>query len=236
MQAARDYVRLGLGGLFLETDVYREQRESPDGLTRGAILVVIISLMVAVAKLIGRIGEVLTSPEREVFERALYEGLAAMPWHRQLSADIPGFATSFREQFDQVSRIVQLVDGNVSGDLIGLALTPVIALLVWSIYGLFAHSIARLMGGQGTLIQTLGCTALASGANLLGLVQIVPFAQVAGTVLLALLANYVAIREAHALAPWRAFWATLLGPFLLVTLLTCIVCVFGSAIANAVGG
>ena len=43
--------------------------------------------------------------------------------------------------------------------------------------------------------------------------------------LFSLIANYVALREAHQLAPWPAFWATFSGPLLVGLLFACGWCV-----------
>jgi hypothetical protein len=73
-----------------------------------------------------------------------------------------------------------------------------------------------MAGGSGTLTQTLGCTALAAGAQVLSLIKVVPYASVSGVLLMTLVANYLALRIAHELSPRRAFWATVAAPLLLV--------------------
>ncbi|MCG8346478.1 MAG: hypothetical protein MI924_01695 [Chloroflexales bacterium] len=69
--------------------------------------------------------------------------------------------------------------------------------------------------------------ALATGVNILAIIQIVPFAQpsLLAIPLFSLIANYVALREAHQLAPWPAFWATFSGPLLVGLLFACGWCV-----------
>lgn len=236
MQSVRDLVRLGLGGLFLETAVYREQRNAEDRLRRGFLLVALIGLLVGFATMIGQIGATLLTPNFDTAVRILYDGLVAMPWYEQVRRVDPAFPGQFQQSFDQTVQALRFLSGGgILGGVIGFVVTPFFYLLIWLLFGFLAHLMARLLGGSGTLTQTLGCTALASSANLLGLVQIVPFAQVAGTTLLGLIAGYVAIREAHQLAPWRAFWATLLGPLLLVLLFTCALCVLFFVTVNAAG-
>lgn len=236
MQSVLEFVRLGLGGLFLEQQVYQQQRESPESLRRGFILVATIGVLVGLATLIGQVGEALVTPASDVMMRTIYEGLTAMPWYQDLLEMQPGFADEFREQFDRIAQIIRLFQGGgVIGGLVSFVLSPLLYLLGWLIFGLLAHVIARALGGSGTLAQTLGCTALAAGVSLLNLVQIVPFAQVAGVGLLSLVANYVAIREAHELAPGPAFWATILGPLLLLVLFAGGLCVFIFIAISAIG-
>lgn len=237
MQSVLGYLRLGVGGLFLEQQVYRQQREAPDGLKRGFILVATVGLLVGLATLIGQITETLASPDDEAILRTVREGLVEMPWYQDLREIDPGFEAQFERQFDQVVQILQLIEGGgILRQVITFIFSPFLYLLGWLIFGLFAHVIARALGGRGTLAQTLGCTALASGVHLLNLVQIVPYAQVAGVTLLGLIANYVALREAHELVPGRAFWATVSGPLLLIVVMAGVGCIFFSTIVSFLSG
>ncbi len=236
MQSVVEYLRLGVSGLFLEQRAYDQQRDAPDGLKRGFILVVLIGFTVGLCTLIGQIIESLASPNDAAVAQTIYAGVTAMPWYEQATENVPGFAENFRRQFDQGAQAIQLLFGrSLLQSGIGFLFAPFAYLLGWLVFGCFAHLMARLLGGRATLRQTLGCTALASGVQLLAAVQLFPFAQVAGTTLLSLVANYVAIRTAHGLPPWRAFWATILGPLLLVLLFACAFCVIFFSISSAVG-
>jgi hypothetical protein len=239
MQAVLEYLRLGVRGLLLDVEVYRQQRDAPDALQRGAMLVLLISLLVALAALVGSVFESLTTPPAEQIEQTLYQGLTEMPWYQEAAEASPEFEAEFRQQFDQLAEAVTTIQGNVSSSALDLLLLPLTSLLGWLIYGAFAHLVARMLGGTGTLNQTLGCTALASGANLLGLVQLIPFAGVtpfagvSGVTLLTLIGSYIAVREAHALQPGRAFWATVLGPLLLLVVFVGVVCMLAVAAPDA---
>jgi hypothetical protein len=216
-----EYVRLGLGGLFLDQHVYRQQRDAPDTLKRGFILVLLVGLLVGAATIVGHLGETMASRNRADVNRVIYEGLIEMPWYQSVRLMNPDFDQQFEQNFNAVTQVLDMFDptsGGVVGVLIDGVTVPVRYALAWLIYGVVAFGMARMLGGTGSLAQTLGCTALAAGANLLELVQFVPFADTAGVTVLALLASYIALREAHELTPWRAFWATLLGPLLLVVL------------------
>jgi hypothetical protein len=223
----QEYLHLGVRGMLLDVEAYRQQRDAPDAFKRGALLVLFISFIVAIAALIGSLAEYLVTPDSQQFTTTLYEGLTEMPWYQEAVEERPDFAETFRQQFDQISQAVQFSQGGgITNGLTGLILIPLVSLLSWFIYGGFAHLVARMFGGSGTLKQTLACTALASGVSLLGVVQLVPFAQAGGMALLALLANYLALREAHHLSPTQAFWATILGPLLLMTLFAGVFCLF----------
>jgi hypothetical protein len=149
-----------------------------------------------------------------------------MPWFNQISTLDSKFPAQFDQLFTQITQIIQIVSGGgLIGSLAGVFTTPLIMLVSWLLFGAIAHLTARALGGRAIFSQTLACTALAAGVNILGIVQVVPFAQVAGTAIFGLVASYVAIREAHELPPWRAFWATMLGPALLVIILIGFACV-----------
>ncbi|NJN66492.1 MAG: YIP1 family protein [Chloroflexaceae bacterium] len=211
-------LHLGIRGLLLDEATYQQQREASDGLKQGGMLVALVGLAVGVAALIGQIFEVLASPDPQVVQATVYEGLTAMPWYADLSNE-PGFQAAFRQTFDQVFQLVTMViSGSIGWGLAGVVLTPLLYLGVWLVYGLCAHLVARWLGGRGTLNQTLACLSLAAGAHLLALVQVVPFAQVSGAILLSLIASYLAVRESHQLKPWGAFWATTFVPLLLLVL------------------
>jgi hypothetical protein len=242
MQSVLSLFRLGLDGLLLNPLAYREQRDSPDGLRRGFALVAIIGLLVGVATLIGNLGEYVSQPSTTTIIKTINDGLRAMPWFTQLSEVSPTFPARFDQQFAQMSQNIQaLSGGSMISSLAGVITTPLFMIVGWLLFSAVAHLMAHALGGRAIFSQTLACTALAAGVNLLGVIQVIPFAQVAGTTLLGLVASYVAIREAHGLPPWRAFWATMLGPVLLALILIALACVvfalaLGAASSAVQGG
>lgn len=236
MQSLISLLRLGVGGMLLDPQAYRAQRDAPDGLRRGLLLVLVVGLLVGVAALVGSVLESLAQPSPTAIVDTVYAGVRALPWYAEQAAADPGFAAAFDASFDNsVANISLITGGGVAGGLTQLVLSPLLGVLGWLIGGLLAHAAARALGGRAGLRQTLSATALASGVGLLGLVQVVPFAQAAGTTLLGLLATYVAIREAHGLSPWRSFWATLAGPLLLLALGLILGCVLFFLLSSVVG-
>ncbi|MBX0328553.1 YIP1 family protein [Oscillochloris sp. ZM17-4] len=226
MQSVLSLFRLGLDGLLLNPEAYRDQRDAPDGLRRGFVLVTIIGLLVGFAAMVGNLGEYASQPSSEAIAQTIHDGLRAMPWFGQLSELDSQFPAQFDTIFAQITQIIQATSGGgLIGSLTGVITTPLLMLVGWLIFGSVAHLMARALGGRAAFSQTLACTALAAGVNILGIVQVIPFAQVAGTTLLGLVASYVAVREAHALPPWSAFWATMLGPAILLLILIGLACV-----------
>ncbi len=234
MGTVQQILRMGLEGMLLNPVAYRDQRDSPDGLRRGFMLILMIGLLVGVASLIGDLGEYVSQPRGTVISQTVYDGLREMPWYQQLEEEDPNFPAQFDQIFDQITQTIQLVNGGLDRSMSGIITTPLVMLLGWLIFSLISHPMARAMGGQASLSQTMACTALAAGANLLAIIQIVPFAQVAATTLLGLIASYVAIREAHQLQPWRAFWATMIGPIILGILLIVAACIVIFGVLGAI--
>lgn len=234
MGSLQHIVQFGIEGLLLNPSAYRDQRDAPDGLRRGMILITFVGLIVGVAALIGDIGEYMTQPSTEVIIETIYTDLQAMPWYINLSRSDPNFPATFEANFQQITQGITFLNaGGLMGSLTGIVTTPLTMLIIWLLFSSVAHLMAHTLGGQATFKQTMACTALASGCNLLGVVQVVPFAQVAGTLLLALVASYVAVREAHNLRPWPAFWATMFGPLLLVSFILILGCIGFFLLLNA---
>lgn len=235
MESLSTILRLGLGGLLLDARAFQAQRDAPDGLRRGFLLVALVGLLLGLAGWVGDLGEYLTAPDPEVFRETLYRGLTSMPIYRRLAASDPELAAVIDQAFSQ-PQVAALGPAPLIG-AVGLLTTPLLHLLGWVLFGAIVHLVARAFGGTARFGQTLACTALASGASLLALVQVVPYAQVSATTLLGLLATFVAVREAHGLPPGRAFWAVALGPLLLAVLgaglFCCVLFLFISALSGA---
>lgn len=239
MDAPPSLVRLVIGGLLLDPRAYRAQRDHPSRVQRGILLVVIIAAVVSLAALIGNLGAYYAQPDPQTVTATVYEGIVGMPWYQDLKATTPELARSIDELFTQ--NPVFSLTPTPQQSLVALVIAPFSALLGWFIGGSVVHIAARAFGGVGQYGQTLATIALTSSVNLLGLVQLVPFAeQFPGSLLLASallgsLATYVAVRETHGLAPWRAFWAVLVGPLLVTVLLVSIYCCFVLLVAGAAG-
>lgn len=223
MQTLITYLRLGLRGLCLEPEVYRQQRTAP--FQQGLLLVILLGFVVGTATTLGQFAELAVSPSFTALGETVRQGLGEMPWYKDLAAADPQFKAEFHQTFSQVMRFLGLFKGSYLVSLGNILLTPLGYVIGWLLFGSFAYLFAKLLGGRATLSQTLTCTALATGANLLNAVHLVPFVQVTGVTILSFMANYIAIREAHELSPKRAFWATVLGPLSVIFLVLCFYCV-----------
>jgi hypothetical protein len=119
-----EYLRLGVGGLLLNEEVYRQQRDDPNGLRRGFVLVLIVGLLVGMASTVGYVVEWLARPESSIVEATIYDGLTAMPWYLNVSG-LSGFPEQFRETFEQGAALAQLM---TQADLLMVVITPLACL------------------------------------------------------------------------------------------------------------
>lgn len=223
MQPLITYLRLGLRGLCLEQEVYRQQRTAP--FRQGFLLVSLLGFVVGTATMLGQLAELAVSPNFSALVETVRQGLIEMPWYKDLAAANPQFKAEFHQTFAQVGWFLGLFKGSYLTSMGNVLLTPLGYVIGWLLFGSFAYLFAKLLGGKATLSQTLNCTALATGANLLNAVHLVPFVQVTGVTILSFMANYIALREAHELSPKRAFWATVLSPLSVIFLILCFYCI-----------
>jgi hypothetical protein len=219
MESLAYLVRLSTAGLLLDVNTFRAQRDNPYALREGFLVVLIVGILVSVTSLIGDLLGRLASPDLLAVLEIVQRSMERTAFVVELQRINPDFNLNLI--FNQLASIFSILQWS---GIISALITPFVYLLGWLIYGIVAHLAARALGGEGTFAQTLGCTALASGANLLAIAQIIPFVEIAGTTLLGLIGCYIGLRTAHNLSAWRAFWAALLGPILLGLLLLVISC------------
>jgi hypothetical protein len=231
-------VRLAWEGLFLNEAPYAEIRDGSNLVLRGLGLVVLVALAVALVGLVGTALEWATTPDMSDIQQAVLAGIEQMPWYRDLQSE-PEFREGFQQQWDMSWRFAPQIFGapNIATAASRIILLPLGLALVWFLYGVLAHLSARLLGGQGSLSQTLGCTALAVAPQLLNLVTFIPYVVVGGVVgTWTLLCRYVALKTCHRMTWGRALAATLLPTVVLAVVGLFFVCLAGAAAAAILGG
>ncbi|TEU15361.1 MAG: YIP1 family protein [Anaerolineales bacterium] len=229
-------LRLGVGALFLEKDAYEEMRDRENPFSQGLGLVAIISVLVALIALVGIVSDLVegaTWPSEEQVKDIVRQGLTRMPWYEAMSED-PESMREFERQFEMNWQrnayrfgpfsFGQSLVGGISGAIFG----GLGVFIGWLVCALLAHAFAQMLGGQGTLQQIFGCTALAVSPQVLNLAGLLPFVQVGGIVGTWMLAcNYVAVKTVYRLSWSRAFWVTVLSQILLRVLFTLVGCGVG---------
>jgi len=220
--------------LFLSEEPYAEMREDSNPVGRGLVLIALIAVAVALVGLVGTTLEWATSPKMADIQRTVLEGIQRMPFYQEMQSN-PEFREQFQRQFDLQWQIMSGVAGaSIGGAASQIVLLPLGLAFTWLLYGVVSHLFARLVGGQGGLAQTLGCTALAVTPQLLNLAMFFPYLAVGGVVgTWTLLCRYVALKTCHRLTWNRALAATLL-PYValgvVVSFFACLVAVVMSLI------
>jgi hypothetical protein len=196
-------------------------RELPRPFLKGLVLILAVGLVVSVLAIAGETLEWATTPDLGAIEEVVLQELQRMDWYREASQDSTAFEPTFRQQYDMGWRFLPFVFGapNPIAAAVKVITIPLWLEVSWLVFGVLGFLCARLVGGQGSLKQTLGCTALAVAPQMLGLAWVLPYVEVGGAITIwTLICNYLALKTAHRLSSVRAFWATLL-PFILLIIL-----------------
>ena len=229
-------IRLAWEALFLREEPYAEIHEGPNPALRGLGLIALIAVAVALVGLVGTTLEWATTPNMEDIQRTVLEGIQKMPFYQEMQSN-PEFREQFQWQFDLQQRIISQVAGaNITSAASRIILLPLWLAFTWLLYGVVAHLFARLLGGQGGLGQTLGCTALAMAPQVLNLATFFPYLIVGGVVgTWTLLCRYVALKTCHRLTWNRALAATLLPYVALAVVVSFFACLGGVAMSLIFG-
>jgi hypothetical protein len=226
-------VRPVVEAFFLGEGAYEEMRQEPRSALRGLRIIILVGVVVALVGLVGTTLEWATTPNMSAVKETVLEGLQDMDWYRDLGSD-----PEFRRQFEQwYERGWQIFPRLFDAPDLGMAALRIIALplrlvVMWALYGLVAHLVAQMLGGEGDLGQTLGCTALAIAPQILNVATFFPYLIVGGVVgTWTLLCRYVALKACHRMT-WERTLAATLVPYVVFSL---VMAIFGCLAAAVFG-
>jgi hypothetical protein len=226
-------VRPVVEAFFLGEQAYAEMRQEPRSALKGLTIIALVGVVVALVGLIGTTLEWATTPKMSAVKATVLEGIQDMDWYRELRSD-PEFRRQFEQWYDRGWQVFpRLFDAPDLGTAALRIITlPLGLIVVWALYGLVAHLVARMLGGEGDLGQTLGCTALAVAPQILNIATFFPFLIVGGVVgTWTLLCRYVALKTCHRMTWERTLAATLL-PYVVFSL---VMATFGCLAAAVFG-
>lgn len=212
MLQPQNYPRLIGQALVLEPEPFVEMVDDDNPWVEGLFLCACIGVLAAVAQVLG--GLLLTGslPPAEVVLNILLQAL------RQLVANAETLLEVERT-VGELWPLLSIGSGYDSGwlRLLTLVVTPFGLIAQWLLFGITGHLIARAVGGQGSLGQTLGAMALSNGPRLLYILTLIPFVSIGGILIhvWGILIAYRGMEVAHELPPTRAALAVV-GPWLLV--------------------
>lgn len=201
--------------LVFEAEPFVTMVDDDNPWTEGLFLTVCIGAAVGLAQLIGGLLTSASLPPAAALEETLVRGWAELQPLLGIGAGISDELV--RQNWQSIAPYV-----GYSGwwRLLSLFIFPLLLTLHWLLYGLVTHTVARWLGGEGTLNETLGATALVSAPFVLLLLTIVPFASPSWLLMLAwgLLIAYRAVEVAHEL-PWRRSALVAVVPLLVALVL-----------------
>ncbi len=230
-------IGLVLRALFLDGDAYDQLRDDDNPFIEGLFLIVIIGAGTALLHMVGQLLAWASIPQMSAIKDVIRNAYQRMPWWSDVMRT-PDVLEQFRQAWDLAWRFLPTLFGAPSPGSAAwnLVAWPMTALLSWLIYGLLAHLFARLLGGAGSVGQTLGTTALAFTPLLLRGLGFIPFLTIGGVLSTwQLICRYKALRSAHGLSWGRTFWATIL-PFAVYLLCWLLVAGLGGAVIAAIVG
>lgn len=231
MQAITKPFGLLWDALFLQRSAYARMRDDDNPFVEGLFVLAVLGVAIALAGVVGATLQWASSPNVADIRDAVLPNLQQMPWWQFIQQDTQLEATWYRI-WNAVWDAAGALAPSPGGALLGIITVPLGLILGWLIYGLLAHLSARLLGGVGSLNQTLGATALAAAPQMLNLLMVLPFVVIFSLGTWTLLCNYMALRTVHGLSWGRSVAAALL-PSLVFVLLAVAIGVVVSVVASS---
>ncbi len=236
MNVLSEYLNLGLGALFLQEETYAKMREDSRRVFKGFVLIVLVGVIVAVIAIVGKLLEWSVTPDLSNLKNIVLQEMQKASWFRSMAQN-PQAMQGFQQGYDLWWQFFGSMFGvDMLGAILNVIVNPITLTFRWLIYGVVVFIFARLLGGKGSLSQTLGCTALAVAPEMLKVAQFLPYVELGGLTIWGLVCSYIGIKAANQLSPWRAFWATILPFIALIVLAILFGCIAGFAITSATGG
>jgi hypothetical protein len=239
MQTISESLTLLWEALFLQPEPYAMMRDRKNPAGKGLVILIILGLVLALAAFIGSLFTWASSPNLALVQETVLKSLQQMSWWEIMAMNPQAEAIWF-QIWESIWQFIQVMTPSPASGLAGFIFTPLNLIISWIIFGLVAHVIAKILGGQGELSQTLGVTSLAAAPQLVGLFNVFPFVVLAGIGVWTLLARYLAIRVTHNLSWGRAVWVTLLTLLVIYLVLFFLfgvgIVAFSTAMAATLGG
>lgn len=211
MLQPRSYPELIGKAIFLEPDPFLVMAHDDEPLAEGALLTASIGLVMGIAQVVGNLLQSLLAPPASA-DPFVLQNVRVQP------ADI---AFWMADPLRAVTLSWQNLPGQESGwwQVLLLIIVPAGLMLFWLLAGTLLWLVGRMMGGEGSIGQVLGATALVMAPALFYLIHVVPFTFVnlPLPIIWGLLLYYRAAQMGHDL-PWeRALGAVAICALLLVS-------------------
>jgi len=216
MLQPKTYPELLGKALVFEAEPFVTMVDDDNPWAEGLFMVVSMGVLVGLAQIVGALLTAAVMPQSDAMLNAL------LPIWREISAlggsTGPGVDAAIRQWWPTSAGMFGI--GWSWAQLSWIILAPLALIVEWLLFGLVAHVVARILGGRGTLTQTLGASALMVAPQILVLVAIIPFASVSIVLVFvwSILIVYRAVEVAHDLSSGLAAAAALVTPAMLILL------------------
>ncbi len=233
MLQPQTYPRLLGQALTLEPDPFVEIVDDDNPWIEGLFFVFVLGFLIGVARLIGGLLLSASLPPPDAVLEALMISL------KQTLLVNPGQATDVEAFVRQLWPWLTSLFNYGSGWLrmLTLIFTPLGLIGQWLLYASISHATARMLGGSGTLNQTVGAVALSTAPRILLVAMVVPFVSVSALLLHSwgILIAYRGLDVAHGLPPAKAAIAAA-TPLVLGALVFLVATILGIGILSLTGG
>jgi len=233
MLQPQTYPRLLGQALTLEPDPFVEIVDDDNPWIEGLFFVFVLGFLIGVARLIGGLLLSASLPPPDAVLEALMISL------KQTLLVNPGQATDVEAFVRQFWPWLTSLFNYGSGwlRLLTLIVTPLALIGQWLLYASISHATARMLGGSGTLNQTVGAVALSTAPRILLVAMVVPFVSVSALLLHSwgILIAYRGLEVAHGLPPAKAAIAAA-TPLVLGALVFLVATILGIGILSLTGG
>jgi hypothetical protein len=218
MLQPRSYPELIGKALVLESEPFDWLVDDDNPWAEGLFLVIAVGAVAGVARLIGSLLTAGSLPPAPAVEEALVQG-----WRHFFGATLAGSDPAAGEAWirwawgQSAASLGFLGPAGGWRQLLLVVWSPLGLLVQWLVAGTISFIACRVLGGRGTLNQTLGATALMAAPYILCLLAAIPFVTVSGVLLgtWSLLVFYRGLEVAHQL-PWQRAMIAALAPLVLV--------------------
>jgi hypothetical protein len=236
MLQPKSYPRLLGQALTLEPAPFVEMVDDDNPWIEGLFFVFVLGVLIGVARLVGGLLLSASLPAPDAVLEAIVASLKqAFPVYGSGQTSAEAAELFIRQSWAWITPLFNYGSGWVR--LLMLVMTPLALIGQWLLYTIISHAAARLLGGRGTLGQTMGALALSIGPRVLLVATIMPFASVSPLLMHSwgILIAYRGLEVAHDLSPGKAAAAALI-PTVFGIFFFLLALVLGSGFLTLMGG
>lgn len=230
--SAAEPLKLAWRATWLDQRAFHAVNLDSEPFKRGSLALLVALVIAAVSRLIGIGLGILTAPRIEVIQDQVYGAIAGTEYFASLVQQTPDFLQQFNAAYAGIWDLVRLAGGYPSYAGLGSSLiTLLLVLASWLLFTPLTYLVAYWMGSSPGVGRALGIFALAYTPVMLTVVEIIPGAFVAWSLIfmLILIAKFLAAREVYKLGTGASL-AVIFLPYLIGIIVIFNLLIFGAAL------